>query len=358
MKKVFLLSIATALSMSVFAQKATTNHRSIEANNGPIGFFSFNNSNARTTSVGSSDTLSNIAVNDTAQLYTAGSTLDSGLISGMDAYGDMGYAERFDFAGTDSSLKVTGVIALFGGTVSSSSTKAVKFYTWTAGAQSANSGFPNVALDSVSVPFTALGITTGNFGISVNIFTTPTPYLNNSFFVGCTINYDMNNFGGDTIGLATSQIGDRSSVEYNVIAGDTVINNQSVSMYNDGTWNDNWFSNFQAPYDFYLFPIVTVGSATASVNGVTKNGFTFFGTYPNPATDNTNVKFSLANSADVTIVVTDMAGHTVNTISQTNLTAGTHIIPVATANMPAGDYICLVRTAAGAGMASKFTVIK
>ncbi len=363
MKKLFLLSIGTALSFSVLAQKAKTSHSALSESY-PINI---SHSGERTTAIGSVDTLSNIASNDTASLYYAASVTgaDSGFISGMDAYGDMGYAERFDFNTGDSSLSVEGVVAVFGGTVSASSTKKVKFYAWSVGAQIPlsstvfYSGLPNVALDSVAVNYTALGITPGHFGVSINMFAAPTAYLNHSFFVGCTLSYDNTNFGGDTIGLATSQIGKRSSVEYTVSGADTIINNQSVSLYiGDTTWDDNWASNFQIPYDFYLFPIVKVGTANLSVNGITKNGFTFFGSYPNPATDVTNIKFSIANSTDVTITITDAAGHTVNTVNETNLSAGTHIVPVSTSNLPAGDYIYLVRTATGEGMASKLSVIK
>ncbi len=366
MKKLFLLSIGTACSFGVFAQSARTNHPAI-AQSGqeyPISA-SHIGSGARTTAIGSSDTLTNLTGTDTLALYWAGSaSSDSGFISGMDAYGDMGYAERYDFNTADSSLRVTGIIGVFGGTVSSTSTKQVKFMIWSQGAQVPItstlflSGLPNVGLDSINVNFTALGITSTNYGVSINTFAVPTPYLNHSFFAGCTFNYNSSNFGGDTVGVVTTKLGERASAQYNVVGADTIINDQNVTMYNDGSWNDNWASNFQVPYEFLLFPIVTVGTANLSVNGITTRNFTFFGSYPNPTADVTNIKFAVANSTDVTITITDAAGRTVNTINQANLAAGTHVIPVSTNNLPAGEYLYLVRTAAGEGMASKFTVIK
>ena len=135
------------------------------------------------------------------------------------------------------------------------------------------------------------------------------------------------------------------------------MNDQSVTMYSDGTWHDNWADNFTAPYDFYLFPVVVIGAPT-SVQGVTRNDLTFFGNYPNPAFTSTTVKFSLAVAANVTVTVTDMNGRTVNAISQNDLSVGTHTIELPVDQLPAGDYLYIIRTSAGGGMASKFTVAK
>ena len=97
---------------------------------------------------------------------------------------------------------------------------------------------------------------------------------------------------------------------------------------------------------------------SASISGVTRKDLTFFGNYPNPAVNSTNIKFSLAAATDVTIYITDMSGRTINTISQAGLAAGEHTVPVSTENMPAGNYIYLVRTGTGSGIASKLTVAK
>ena len=280
----------------------------------------------------------------------------------------MGYAERYDFNTADSSLDVIGVVALFGGTVNPASSKTVTFYTWNVGAAASagfssgdvyESGFPNVALDSVTVPFTQLGIaaTSGNPDTFKSfLFTTPTGYLHTSFFVGYTVNYSYAALGGDTIGLFNTLNGERTSAIYTpVSATDTVINNQNVTMYNDGTWHDNATDNYFLQNDYYIYPIVIV-QESLDVNSVTKNGITFYGNFPNPAVNNTNIQFSIATATDVTI--TDMAGRTINTIQQNNLTAGQHIVPVNTSDVSAGDYLYIIRTANGSGMASKMTISK
>ena len=367
MKKVFLLACAAGAAFTGFAQKSVGTRAVVSPSVSNYSFAHTATTLGKTTAVGDTIVLSNILASDTPSLYTAGSTTDSGFISGMDAYGDMGYAERYDFNGADSSMKVIGTIALFGGRFNPSSSRMVKFYTWNLGPQVATpsptaffSGFPNIALDSVAVPVTNLGMSNSSTvpdTAKVHYFTTPTNNLSSSFFVGCVFNYSYTALAGDTIGLFTSQIGDRSSVEYTVAGGDTIINDQSVTMYSDGSWNDNWASNFLAPYDFYIFPVVVIEGPT-SVEGITKNHFTFYGNYPNPAISSTNIKFSLATNADVTITVADINGRTISTINEKGLSSGMHTLPVATDALAAGDYLVVMRTSEGDGIASKFTVIK
>jgi len=367
MKKILLFSVITVSSVVGYAQRVSVGN--CEKQTHPVNNssgFSTANIFERTTASGDTEVLSNVPVTDTPTLYYAGMTTDSGYISGTDVYGDMGFAERYDFATGDSALNVIGVVTLFGGTVNPASTKTVTFYTWNVGPQQATtdptvffSGFPNLALDSVTVPITQLGVAipdTAEDTFKSFYFTTPTGYLNQSFFVGYHINYNFSALAGDTIGVYTSQDGNRASVLYNVSGVDTIINDQNATLYNDGTWHDNATDNFFLDNDYYIFPIVVVHD-NLSVKGVTNNSLTFFGNYPNPAVSSTNIRFSLADNTDVTIIITDMNGRTVNTIQQNNLFPGEHIIPVDTRGMNAGDYIYIIHTADGDGVASKMTVV-
>jgi len=372
MKKLFLLSIGVALSVSTFAQSTSSRHAHAGTANATTALHDFG-ADYRTTAIGSTDTLTNWTGTDTLELYIVGANADSGFCAGTDVYGDHAFAERYDFNAADSSLKVLGVIALFGGTVNPASTNHVTFNVWSVAAQSTlsvspttgaatsvwfNSGLPNTAITSQNVPLTNLGISTipgGQDTAKIFMFTTPTGYLNESFFVGFNITYTWG--AGDTIGLFSNKSGERSSALYTVSGADSIVNNVNASQYSDNTWHDNAADNFGIAYNYFMFPIVKVG-ATVSVNGIKKNNLTFFGNYPNPATNNTNIKFSLVNATDVTVTIMDMAGNTVNTITQTNLTSGEHVIAVNTSSLPSGDYLYIVRTAAGDGIASKMSVIK
>jgi hypothetical protein len=60
--------------------------------------------------------------------------------------------------------------------------------------------------------------------------------------------------------------------------------------------------------------------------------------FPNPATESTTVSFNLKNNADVTVVVTDLAGKTVSSAALTNATAGKNKVDINTATMAAGVY--------------------
>ncbi len=60
--------------------------------------------------------------------------------------------------------------------------------------------------------------------------------------------------------------------------------------------------------------------------------------FPNPATESTTVSFNLKNNADVTVVVTDLAGKTVSSATVTNAAAGKNKVAINTATMAAGVY--------------------
>ena len=236
-------------------------------------------------------------------------------------------------------------------------------YVWNAGAPIAlrstfqYSGFPGAGLDSISVPFLDLGINSSADTFKSFIFATPTAFLTNTFFVGYTLNYTWGATNGDTIGLQETLQGERTTPAITVTSGDTTVNDQAVCYVPiAGGWFDNGY-DLGLMSDYFVFPIV-IANVTEGVQGITKNNLTFFGNYPNPAVDQTNIKFSLATSTDVTISIMDMAGHTINTIAEKNLAAGVNVIPVNTSAMASGDYLYLVRTAGNTGIAGKMTIIK
>ncbi len=133
---------------------------------------------------------------------------------------------------------------------------------------------------------------------------------------------------------------------------DTVVNVQNATLTSDGNWHDNYTDNDSIYNDLAIFPIVVI-SAPDGVKGITKKNLTFYGCYPNPASNNTNIKLSLTKSADITIQIMDMNGRILSTITQSNLATGEHIIPVSTSALPAGDYLYFIHTSGGDGVASK-----
>ncbi len=202
---------------------------------------------------------------------------------------------------------------------------------------------PGTLLDSLNVPFTSLGLSTvdtGKLGEHAYYFATPTAYLTDSFFVGYSVNYTWGSVpAGDTVGLAMTDF--RSSAPYTFpIAGDTLINDVNAVMY-QGSWLDYAY-DLGLNSNLFVFPIVDTKDSTHLGVSITSKNFAFYGNYPNPATTSMNIKFSLTNSTNVTIQVMDITGRTINTINENNLSAGEHIVNLATATMVAGDYMYLI----------------
>jgi hypothetical protein len=367
MKKVLLIILCISLcyegnSQRIAGKRCTAN-----------GYYGSNAAafTGNTSRIGGIDTLKNMPDSVTASIYLAG-TLDSGYTAGMNAYGDLGYAERYDFSGADSLLQVIGVMTLFGGHINPFSTNNVTFFISAVGPATmlrptvTESGLPTGLYTSTTEPLTALGIDLTSAGVDTVktfYFTSPTINLISSFFAGYTMSYDFHTLGGDTIALQSSWDWDRTSPLYSVSGTDstgydTMVNNQNAAQFNDGSWHDYATSDFGLAVDFFIFPIVRVNTGDPElVKGITSKNLTFFGNFPNPANDVTTVKFSLATSSDVTILVTDMNGQALSTISNPGMPAGANTVSIETRNLAPGDYLCIVRNAAGGGMAGKFSVV-
>ena len=383
MRKLFILAIALSINTVAFAQRVIhTRATDINSINNSGFTFGQYNSSARITAVGDTLVLSNIPATDTPLVIYSAGISDSGYLTGTDIYGDQGFAERYDINGSDSSVIVIGVVALFNGTVSPSSAKTITFNAWNVGvpqvvsATFEYSGFPGTNIDSLVVPITQLGIGAATDTIKTFLFPDFTPdTVQSSFFVGYTINYNFATLNGDTLGLACSLNGTRTSAVYDTTtyidsvvnsAGtadsaiyvlDTVVNVQNTTLWSDYSWHDNYTGNDSLFNDLAIYPIVYINSATG-IKGVTRKDLTFFGNYPNPAVNSTNIKFSLLHNASVTIQIMDMKGRVISTINNTNLSVGEHIIPVNTSAMPSGDYLYFIHTSGGDGIAGKMTVLR
>ncbi len=382
MRKLFILAIALSINVAALAQRTVHSPATVIRSVDGISFgLTKANVNQRTTAAGDTVALTNIPAADTPLVMYA--IPGGGYLTGTDSFGDQGFAERYDIdvAADDSSLVIIGVVAEFHGVVNPLSTHTVSFNAWSVGVPSAisstyaYSGFPGLSLNSVVVPFTQLGIGAAADTIKAYLFPVATSTIQNSFFIGYTMAYNFTSLAGDTIGLACSLNGDRTSVTYDTLhyidsvwsttdsmyvadtVIDTTINVQNATQWSDGVWHDNYTDNDSLYNDLAIYPIVVIGNPTG-VKGVKKNNFTFFGCFPNPAQNSTNIRFSLLKNADVSIQLADMAGHCISTIKEEGLNTGEHIVPVSTSELPSGDYLCIIRTSGGDGMATKITVVK
>jgi hypothetical protein len=70
----------------------------------------------------------------------------------------------------------------------------------------------------------------------------------------------------------------------------------------------------------------------------------FASTYPNPATDNTTIKYRLENPSKVRIMVQDQQGRQIAELVNTKLERGTYTENWNTKKLPAGTYFITVIT--------------
>lgn len=368
MKNIAILLVATLFNINSYAQRIESVTAGKAHIAGPsIAASTSGRAGAKTTALGDTVTLYNVQATDSLVAYKVGSA-DSGYMVGPNYWGDKAFAERY-VNDSSSNMQVIGLYALFTGKVNSASTLSIKFKVWDQGAQQmiadtlAYNGFPNNVLDSISVPVTQLGIgIPGGPGDTIKNYFFPVATGNvTSFFVGYSIDYNFSTLAGDTIGLVSSADGQRTGAKYTYKItisdfGDTtvtkVLNVQNATLGSDNVWYDNYTQNDSLLNNLAIYPIVILGFPT-NIKGITKNELTFYGSYPNPAANSANVKFSLASAADVTIQLMDMSGRLMNTIQQAGLSVGEHIIPVSLSGLPSGEYIYLIRTSAGDGFGGK-----
>lgn len=96
-------------------------------------------------------------------------------------------------------------------------------------------------------------------------------------------------------------------------------------------------------------PAPVVRFSTTCVSGVeeTVSGVTVGQNYPNPFNGNTTVNYSLTNSDNVMIEITDLTGKVIAVMNEGVRAAGTHTVEINSANLAAGTYYYSVVTSNG-----------
>ncbi len=84
----------------------------------------------------------------------------------------------------------------------------------------------------------------------------------------------------------------------------------------------------------------------ASVPGINTNPFAMKA-FPNPASDNLHISFTLPGSATAAITVTDMLGRVVATVSGKEIVSGANTVVLPVSSFPSGSYIVRLQGSAG-----------
>ncbi|NDC40324.1 MAG: T9SS C-terminal target domain-containing protein [Chitinophagia bacterium] len=318
----------------------------------------------RTTGIGDTVTLNNIT-SDTLVAYPAG-IADSGWVTGTNLFNDRGFAERYDFNGTDSSAHVLGVIAQFTGSINPSSTHNINFKVWKVGPEQLiaphllYTGMPGACIDTITVPFTRIALDTDGTTLNTFMFPSATPPFASSFFVGFDIDYDFATLNGDTLAVLSSPDGMRNTAAFwlrnNVdTTTDTLLFVQNATQYADNIWHDNYQDNFGLFNNLAIYPIVLIDEPAALAH-VTRGNLSLFNCYPNPATNSATVKYALQQTDNVMFRVYDQTGRILEKQEYRTLQPGEQAININTSTMPNGTYYYLIQTGSGAGIGGQLVV--
>jgi hypothetical protein len=289
----------------------------------------------------------------------------------------MGAAEAYNPSFNSTKVyKVVGIMSIWGGSLNTVGSEALTYHVWAVDSTHMNAyptgigndsvaGFPGTSLTSTGATFADLQLNTGNIN-PLTVKRTFTSFstaaeVSKPFFVGYMFDntYTLGS-PQDTVTVAETNkpVGITfypGHDDYYVDYGSYKLYQSRNCVYRNSMWRDLYqdygYTGFLA-----LVPIVEVDNL--GVGSITKGGLSFSGAYPNPSINNTNIKFSLAKNADVTVEIMDMSGRVLNTIQQKGLGNGEHSIAVSTANMAAGNYLYTVTTSNGDAIGSKLTVIK
>ncbi|MEZ4922609.1 MAG: C25 family cysteine peptidase [Crocinitomicaceae bacterium] len=152
---------------------------------------------------------------------------------------------------------------------------------------------------------------------------------------------------------------DIAVTQNNEIIGKGVISGGSVNItfYNALTTQDPLLvTGTKYNYRPYQGP-VTVNEAI-DYTGIEEVDFTSsVSIYPNPAQNNVNIALNLGSDAQVNVLLMDLSGKIVQTVANSQLTAGAKTLELSTANLEAGVYL-VSTTINGNTTVEKLTVIK
>ncbi|HRO42323.1 MAG TPA: T9SS type A sorting domain-containing protein [Flavipsychrobacter sp.] len=299
---------------------------------------------------------------------------DSGRLYGTNVAGFKGFAQLYRYnnidaaAPQDTTYNIIGVFSRWFGRVQTGSTKNVNFNVWqrsnskTAVANRSKffiSGAPQAtAVASRTVPFTGLSLTAG----TTTYFTTPLNAVTYDVYVGYTVSYNWAALGGDTVGLRSTQTGGTSTYTLEPGTGDTLVSARNLIQDPSNAWRSVVFDlGITNGGDQVIFPIIRLSCPTCfptDVKGISNKNLTFHGNYPNPAVNQTTIKFTLSNPTDVTVTVYDLNGRTLNTIAKTGLSSGVQEMVLPTGNLSNGNYLYTIETKDGGAVAVQFSVAK
>lgn len=123
-----------------------------------------------------------------------------------------------------------------------------------------------------------------------------------------------------------------------------------------GTFANGVFSGgYYKAQNWAMWAYVTVGTDIDGFGENAANGFRILEAYPNPTNNNTNVRYELGVTSDVSVVVTDIVGNVVSQTTNAQQTPGEYKVSLGTENLSNGIYTYTVN-ANKASISKRFIV--
>jgi len=112
---------------------------------------------------------------------------------------------------------------------------------------------------------------------------------------------------------------------------------------------------YYAAQNWAMWTLVTVGTDVDGFGENAANGFRILEAYPNPTDNNTNVRYELGVTSDVSVVVTDIVGNVVSQTTNAQQMPGEYKVSLGTENLANGIYTYTVN-ANKASISKRFIV--
>lgn len=318
-----------------------------------------------------SNNSSQISANTDYRYYVdLASSIDSGYYLGTNAYGYKGWAEAYNItAPHDTAMAIIGTMSVWHGAYKLTTNKMVNIEVWdvdTIHGTYLNPaafvvGYPNNVLVSQSVPIKSLRMGYNYKPDTVSAITWFNTPVNVSgyFFVGYEMTYDFHSLNGDTICIrATKQGTGTGHTDFYDIdgMGDTLYHARNAVEMASGSWIDPyWQAHLNV--NLSIVPIIQRRDITG-VSSISKDNFTYYGLYPNPAANNMRLKINAKTAAHISISIMDIGGRQCSFHNNLLLSVGMNELPLDVENLGAGSYICLISYTSGAMFAEKFSIVK
>lgn len=288
---------------------------------------------------------------------------DWGYTSGHNSYADYAWAERYDINGADSTIEVLGLVYAMGGAQGASSTAVTHFKLYSESAPSPLpaprklifSGFPETELANADV--NNVDLTPNNFAAAP--FASPVAISSNFFAAIVFDKYQPNNLNGDSLFVFIGRQGARSMQDAtpSVVSGDTFVTVRNAVRWSDDKWYDELVQNSGLRTHYAIFPVAVIKYVSSIESSISKNGLSFMGNYPNPASNMTNVVINLDKATEVKIKVMDLNGRELFEQDFGKLADGKHELQLDVTKLATGTYIYAIETP-NAMLGSQLQVVK